>query len=441
MEQPTFRLHSNQAKIYKSDSRYKVVVAGRRFGKTYFALVSLLINALSHNDAYLWYVAPTFRQAKTIAWRLIKQLTEGIEGMEFNEAELRVKCPNGGIVELKGADKEDSLRGSGLGSKSDIGSLGLVVDEFASIYDKWNVWHEVLRPTLADHKAGVIFIGTSKGKDSFYDLWLKGERKEKDWASWQFKTVDNKALDLQEEADAAKKETPERYYRQEWEASFEDYEGLIYPEFNEKLHTAEPFYLPKSFKRIGAIDPALRGTTAVLKACIDDDGRVIIYDEFYEKDKRVSEVCRKIGEEGLTWYIDPASQANSIQKDGKLYSLFNEYLDNGIFCHPAENDVEAGINRTAEYFKREEIVIFSTCTELITELEKYHWAEQKDTNTGQTKAKPFKKDDHLCDALRYLIMSRPQPTEETDFENINPNSAYGRYLLRNRSTNKPIYSR
>ena len=147
------QLHSNQFAVWTNRSRYRVLVTGRRFGKTTLAISELILYALSHNKSYLWYVAPTYRQAKMIAWRMLKAQLEdlGIPARN-NESELATTLPNGSVIELKGADNRESLRGVGLN--------GLVVDEFASMHDNWTTWHEVLRPILADKKGWVLFIGT-----------------------------------------------------------------------------------------------------------------------------------------------------------------------------------------------------------------------------------------------------------------------------------------
>ena len=384
------------------------MVTGRRFGKTTLAIAELILYALSHKNSYLWYVAPTYRQAKMIAWRMLKKQIEdlGIQA-KFNESELSVTLPTGSLIELKGADNKESLRGVGLN--------GLVVDEFASIYDNWTVWNEVLRPILTDKRGWVLFIGTPKGKDALWELWMRGQRGEKDWHSWRFKTIDNKALDLREEVEEARETTPERYFRQEYEASFEDFTGLIYPEFNEKEHIITPYEIPEWWETLGAIDVAVGGTTGVLWGVTNDEDELIIIDEYREVDKRVSEVVSAINYKGKTpkqWIIDPASQAKNTTRDGKLYSLFDEYGDNGIYARPGENDVDAGINRVAEYFKTNRIKIFSTCTNLIWELERYHYSESKETIHGDIKAKPFKKDDHLVDCLRYMVMARPQKSQK-----------------------------
>ena len=414
-------LHKKQGIVYKSKARFKVLIAGRRFGKTILAIITLLLEALLNENRYLWYVAPTYRQAKMIAWRLLKNIIPKGEVVKINESELSIEFRNGSQIELKGADNEDSLRGTGLD--------GLVIDEFASIFNNWSVWNEVLRPTLTDKKGWALFIGTPKGKDALFELFLKGQKKEDDFESWQFKTLDNPYIDPIE-VDKARQELPGRYFRQEYEASFEDFTGLIYPEFNKNL-VIQPTYLPAVYSRIGAIDPALGGITAVLKCAIDEKGTLIFYEEYYEQNKRASEVAGQVRED-IEWLIDPASSASNVQKEGKLYSLYDEYADNGIRAKSAENDVDAGINRVGEYLKQGKIKIFSNCTNLIYELERYHWSEDKETSTGLMKSRPYKKNDHLCDCLRYICMSRPDKSEFKE-EPINPNSAWGQYLLKQKS--------
>jgi len=381
----------------------------------------LLVHALSQNRHTLWYVAPSYRQAKTIAWRLLKKLIpEGVQ-VKYNESELSVYFQQtGSFLELKGADNEDSLRG--------VGIHKLVIDEFASIYDNWSVWHEVLRPMLTDTKGDALFIGTPKGKDSFFELFMRGQRNDNDWKSWRFKTVDNPYIDT-EEVQEAERTMPGRYFRQEYEASFEDFVGLIYPEFG-KAHIIEPRYLEKIYPRIGAIDPAIAGTMAALKGAVDEEGIIYIYNEFYEKNVRVSEVAPQIAEDKVKWVIDPASASKNIEKEGKLYSLYNEFADRGIQADPAENDVEAGINRVGEYFKQNKLKIFKSCTNLQWELERYHYVEPKDSYRGQGKIQPYKKDDHLVDCLRYMVMSRPKDADINIEKVYSETSVWGRRLAR-----------
>ncbi len=395
-----YHLHVKQGLILQDKSRFKVLVAGRRFGKTILAMMSLLLKAIENPNHMYWYVAPTYRQAKMIAWRLLKNILPEGEPVKINEQELSVEfLRHKSIIELKGADNEDSLRGMGV--------HGLVVDEFASIYNNWAVWNEVLRPMLTDTKGWALFIGTPKGKDALWELFMKGQKNKDGFKSWRFATRDNPFID-NAEVDEAKAQLPARYFRQEYEASFEDYTGLVYPEFSTE-HIVKATYLDKSYPRIGAIDPALSGTTGALKAAIDEDGVITIYDEYYEPNKRVSEVSSVLNgvNEKIDWFIDPASASKNQVKDGKLYALYDEYADNGILARPAEHDVNAGINRVAEYFKTNKIRIFDTCKNLIWELERYHYVEPRETIKGEMKPEPYNMNSHLCDCLRYLIMSRP----------------------------------
>lgn len=397
-------LHSNQWKIWTDPARFRVLVAGRRFGKTTLAINELFQNALKNPNSINWYLSPTYRQSKMIAWKMLLDIIPPELIIKKYEVELRVILDNASEICLKGCDNEDSLRG--------VGISFVVLDEYAQM--QANIWYEIIRPMLTDTKGRALFIGTPKGKNSLWELFIKGQKELDGFKSWRFKTIDNPFIDP-EEITKAKQELPDRYFKQEYEASFEDYVGIIYPEFNQ-THIIEPIYLPEIYPRIGTIDPALSGITGVLKAAVDEAGCLIIYSEFYEPNKRASEVAEAIKEEDIRWWIDPASSEQLIQKEGKLYSLFNEYADNGIRAYPAENDVEAGINRVGEYFKQNKIKIFSTCTNLIWELERYHWSEERETIRGIMKPKPYKKADHLNDCLRYMVMSRVSKADLTQPE-------------------------
>lgn len=414
------RLHVNQQKVFNCTKRFIVLVAGRRFGKTVLALLKLIICSLTYRNAYYWYLSPTYKQSKTIAWRLIKNLIPPEIPVKYNESELSVEFPNGSRLELKGADNKENLLGVGL--------WGCVIDEFASIRDRWVVWHEIVRPMLTDRLGWVIFIGTPKGKNEFWKLYNKGRKyHEKNWQSFRFTSYDNPLLP-DGELEEAKKDSPERYFRQEFLASFEDFTGLVYPEFDEKTHIVEPYHLLDSYKRIGSIDPAISGVTCALKAVIDEEGCLIIYDEYYETNVRVSEVSKEIKQKGVRWYIDPASAAKNIQREGEVYSLYDEYCDNGIRPEKAQNEVEAGINRVAEYLMQGKIKVFSTCTNTIEEFQKYHFAERKETVTGEIQVKPYKKDDHAMDNVRYLVASRFSKTDLEVPVDISPNSPLAKML-------------
>ena len=148
----TVTLKRPQYEVFTSDRRFRILVAGRRFGKTYLALTELCRGAWGKGRE-AWYVAPTYRQAKAIAWRQLKDLTRGYCAERPNESELSIDLIGGGRISLRGADKYDSLRGQGLDF--------MVLDEYASMRPE--AWTEVLRPSLADRRGRALFIGTPKG--------------------------------------------------------------------------------------------------------------------------------------------------------------------------------------------------------------------------------------------------------------------------------------
>lgn len=213
-------LHDAQMQIFKSDKRFKVASCGRRFGKSYLAAWVLIIKALQSPAKDVFYVAPTFQQAKDILWSILKEVGQDvIKSAHENTATLTLI--NDRKIYLKGSDRPDTLRGVGLAY--------VVMDEYASM--KPEVWEMILRPTLADVKGGALFIGTPAGKNHFFRLWQDAQlpENEEHWEAFQFNSTDNPFLDP-EEIEAAKKTMSTQAFRQEFEATFESFSGGIFKE-------------------------------------------------------------------------------------------------------------------------------------------------------------------------------------------------------------------
>ena len=210
-------LHDAQMEIFKSKARFKVVSAGRRFGKSRLAAWVLLLKALQSKSKDVFYVGPTFQQSKDIMWGMLKELGQDvIKAAHENTAVLTLV--NDRKIYLKGSDRPDTLRGVGLEY--------VVLDEYASM--KPEVWEMILRPTLADVKGGAMFIGTPAGKNHFYKLYIEA-LKDDDWQAFQFNSTDNPLLDPKEIA-AAKSTMSTQAFRQEFEATFESFSGGIFKE-------------------------------------------------------------------------------------------------------------------------------------------------------------------------------------------------------------------
>ena len=198
-----------QQRLHESTKRWNVLVIHRRGGKTVASLNHLQRDALRTPNARYAYIAPTYKQAKNIAWDLIKKYARVIPGVEFNEAELTVKYPNGSKLTLYGADNPDSLRG--------IALWGVVFDEYSQ--QPSNIFSEIIRPALSDHEGYAIWIGTPKGKNQLYDLYEKGKLT-KNWLSMLLTAIDTGIIP-QAELDDARKVMTDDEFNQEYMCSFD----------------------------------------------------------------------------------------------------------------------------------------------------------------------------------------------------------------------------
>lgn len=199
-----------QKKVWGDQSRFKVVAAGRRCGKSRLAAWMLIVNALQSNKGHVFYVAPTQGQARDIMWSLLLDLAHPvIKGSHVNN--MQITLINGATISLKGADRPDTMRGVSL--------KFLVLDEYADM--KASVFEEILRPALADQKGSCLFIGTPKGRNHFYELYKYAELSDDEtYEAWHFTSYNNETLDP-EEIDVAKKSMSSYAFRQEFLASFE----------------------------------------------------------------------------------------------------------------------------------------------------------------------------------------------------------------------------
>jgi hypothetical protein len=218
-------LRHAQGEVFQSKTRFRVLVAGRRFGKSYLSCIELLRAAIDRPGEVYFYCAPTYRMAKDIAWKTLKTLVPQAWVASKNESDLKIELRNGSMIELKGTENAMALRGRSLG--------GVVLDE-AAFMDS-GVWFEVLRPALADKQGWALFISTPEGTASwFYDLWnYAAEPESHDWDRWSYTTIEGGNVPA-EEVEAARGQLDPRTFRQEFEASFENLSGLVAINFSEE---------------------------------------------------------------------------------------------------------------------------------------------------------------------------------------------------------------
>ena len=193
--------HINQQRILDSQSRFRVVMAGRRFGKSELSQIEIIINALQGKNVA--YITPTYQLARVFFEQLIK-----VVPFESNKSELSIKFPNDGSVEFFTGERLDNLRGR----KFHL----VVIDEASFIPNLEDGWLNSIRPTLTDYKGRALFISTPKGKNFFYSLYLKNG--EPDWEAFKFTTYDNPYID-KGEIDDARLQLPEVVFEQEYMAN------------------------------------------------------------------------------------------------------------------------------------------------------------------------------------------------------------------------------
>lgn len=226
-------LHPGQVAVFNDRARFKVCAAGRRWGKSHFAANMLGIAALEHeNEAGyrltaehgVYYIAPTFDQAKRVMWPKLREIlgyaNQGGFIKKENVNDGWLELISGRRIYIKGADNPDSLRGIGLSY--------VVMDEYADM--KPDVWELIVRPALADVEGRALFIGTPKGKNHFYKLFMNATDKPsiegtdinpwEEWSAFHFKTLDNPFLNPKEIAGMMTGNLSREAVRQELEASF-----------------------------------------------------------------------------------------------------------------------------------------------------------------------------------------------------------------------------
>lgn len=300
-------LSKPQKIIAEDPHRFRVVIAGRRFGKTFLSIRELCYHAKEpHRE--VWYVAPTYKMARQIVWRKLKNRLDDLNWLrKTNETELRLELVNGSVISLKGADNYDSLRGVGLDF--------IVIDEFADIAP--DAWYETLRPTLSDKQGKALFIGTPKGIGNWaYTIYQQCQDDPDHWQSFTYTTLEGGRVPP-EEIESARRDLDERTFRQEYMATFETFSGRIYYAFDRNLNvskyegaTPEVIYVGMDFN----IDPM----SASISARSGDTLHIIDEIRLFSSNTQemVSEIKQRYPRSKILAYPDPAGHQRKTSASG-----------------------------------------------------------------------------------------------------------------------------
>ena len=386
-------LSKPQETITNDPTRFRVVVAGRRFGKTHLSIRELCYHARIP-DREVWYVAPTYKMARQIVWKKLKNRLNDLRWtVKTNETELSISLKNGSTISLKGADNYDSLRGVGLDF--------IVLDEFADIDPE--AWFETLRPTLADKQGRALFIGTPKGIGNWsYELY-QNSLEDSNWKSFQYTTVEGGNV-TPEEIESAKRDLDERTFRQEFLATFETYSGRIYYSFDRAQNVVDLVLEPKDLDVIYiGMDFNIDPMSAVIAIRKGDTLYVIDEIRMYSSNTQeaVDEIHSRYPTSKKFIYPDPAGSQRKTSAGGvtDITILKNAgWLVKAPRAHtPVRDRINAVNSRLCGSNGIRHLYISSKCKYTIEGLERHTYKEgtsQPDKDSGY---------DHMMDALGYMI--------------------------------------
>lgn len=403
-------------------TKFRVVDCGRQWGKTTLAVWEMIACAVSGDNKEVSYYATTFDQARDIAWSSLKELTKSIWAQEPNNTllELHIKTIQGGVsrIRLRSWEAVEKARGT----QNDF----IVLDEVSKMKNFKEGWQAVLLGTLAFRNGTALFISTPYGYNHFHDIYQLGQGGSPDYKSWKFTSFDNPHLSKEYLRTIEATVTPD-FWAQEYLADFRRFTGLVLKEFDLVKHVSEfPFTKDQHGSYLFGQDFAVRGYTAALPLYINSDGHHFFLDNYKVQNKTATEHGPDIQvmlEKYATFtkyngFSDPAGWIRNQQgiKNGKemVWSLADEYIEQGFPIAQANNDVSGGINFVRQLFLQDKITIHPRCTDLIDEILQYQWKDQPDNKVGQQNVpeEVRKFNDHLVDSMRYVLYSKPTTPEE-----------------------------
>lgn len=382
-------LTPSQNEIAADTHRFRVLNCGRRFGKTTLAVEEIKGKAVG-KPTRIAYIAPTYQQARDIAWEQLKRELIGVT-LSINESrlEIRTKTLKGGesLIVLRGWESIETLRGQ----QFDF----VVIDEVASMRNFDINWQEVIRPTLTDTKGEALFISTPKGFNHFYELFNKQEE-DSDYKSFHYTTHDNNHIPP-EELDKARKEIGEDRYAQEYLADFRKTEGLVYKEFDRERNVVTDSQVRGlSFRELlVGVDFGYTNPCAVLQVWRDSSDTLYVLTEWYERKRTDVEIAEYVS----------SLKANKVYPDPESPAAIAELQKRGVNVREVlkgKDSIKNGIDAVRELLKANKLFIHASCKNLIMEFETYVYPEKKDMHAEAEN--PIKENDHALDALRYVVM-------------------------------------
>lgn len=409
--------------------KYTGYVGGIGSGKTLIGCITVLTWAVQHGGDYL-IGRQFFPELRDTTYKTFKEICppELIVEDRIADMIIKVKSLNGiATIFFRALEEPDKLRSLNLS--------GFLIDEANQVAD---YAFELLQGRLRNHKGlrkGIV-VSNPAGHNWLYQWFVKkdfmAEEARADYGLIMAPSTENIHLPDGYVQSMLSTWSEQRIQREIY-GSFDAFEGQIYTQFRRDVHVVQPFKIPDSWTRVIGADHGYRNPACWIWGAVDHDGNLWIYKEFYQSEWSIEEIIKGNSKEPDTpgiiemckgekidsAWIDPSIKdiPGSNRKKLSEWQEYFEYLPKNFPLAKANNQVEGGIERVRSWLTVREdtgkprMHIFNNCEHLLSELTKYKYKELRPSQVGKInmKEEPAKVDDHACDALRYLVMSRPDP--------------------------------
>ncbi len=388
-EMSNYNPHSGQVRLHDSKTRFRVIVAGRRWGKSLSAAKEAEAMILME-ETRGWVVSKTYDLAKKVIREIYKDLiiTHKIKPVKNQmSGPLVLEFSWGSIVEGKSAEHPESLLGEGLD--------WLIFDECAKCDAV--IWEQYLRPTLTDREGWALFITTPNGYNWVYDLWKRGHDPDyPEWDSFKSPSWENPHLSTQD-IEEARRTLQEAVFMQEYGADFTLSSGQVYKEFDIVKHVIpeSQLYIHHDWAKFRSIDFGYENPFVCLYITVDPEDRVIIYDEYYQRHRTVEHHSKILNQFGTRFEITTCDPSGA--------SARATLLEHGIPTVALRTDVLTGLEAVRQCLKVREngtpgLYVSSRCVNTIKEFTLYSYP------VSGNMEEPLKEYDHCMDAIRYFVV-------------------------------------
>jgi len=395
-------MHPAQRQVFESPARFKVVAAGRRFGKTLFAAATAIMVAASKPDAIVWWVSPSHDQSR-IALRMVAKAIPQ-KHREVNKTLSEIYLSNGGRIAFKSGERSDNLRGEG---------LDLVIVDEAAFVDE-TLWTQALRPTLSDKAGKALLISTFDGENWFYDLYRKAlDPDATAWAGWRFPTSANPYIP-RDEIEEARRNLPKEVFEQEYEASPLAFAGAVFDgeALDHAWQLGKDFVIPDNPLCEAGLDWGWNVTA--LEVCVElADGKIAWVAEEILVKTELTVKCEMIAAYCQQWNIATvyADAAGADENVTLAKVLEAKGIETYVQPVPFNAYKKTGILTRVFHHQHERELIGPNCPQMIVDSKAYHYDKDGE--------KPAKGHDHSVDAVTafyasrsYVLGDRDQPSEQ-----------------------------